>query len=201
MQTNSQLRQTAKEQLTGRWKPVLIVTLVYFVIIGACAALPKVGSLVMLLVAGPLAMAWAMMTLKLVRNGETPAVEGLFTTFCKEWYLKSVALNLLVGIYTLLWSLLLLVPGVIKALAYSMSTFVLADNPDMTCEQAICESMRLMQGHKMDLFLIMLGLFGLTLLSMLLAGIPLLWLMPYYQTVFANFYTGLKDEDAAAAQA
>lgn len=202
MQTNSQLRQTAREQLSGNWSSFLIVTIVYMVIMAALGSLQKVdyvgtlASLATIFVSGPLAIAYIMMMLKFVRTGEKPAVEGMFAAFNSTYYWKSVGLNLLVGIYTILWMLLLIVPGIIKAISYSMSTFILADNPELTCEQAVCRSMEMMNGHKMDYFLIALGLFGLTILSGLLLFIPMLWLIPYYQVVFTNFYLQLKEEQS-----
>lgn len=87
---------------------------------------------------------------------------------------------LLIMIFTFLWTLLLIVPGIIKSLSYSLAPYILADNPELTANEAINRSMQMMQGHKMDLFLIVLGYAGFALLSILALGIPLLWLYPYY---------------------
>ena len=87
---------------------------------------------------------------------------------------------------------MLIIPGIIKALSYSLAPFILADNPEFSANQAIDQSMKMMKGHKMDLFLMMLGYMGLIMLSILALGIPLLWLAPYYQAVLAKFYEEVK---------
>lgn len=112
-------------------------------------------------------------------------------------YLRIFLTMLLVQIYTVLWMLLLIVPGIIKSYSYSMTSFVLADNPDMKYDAAIEESMRLMKGHKMDLFLLDLSMIGWGILSLLTAGIGLLFLAPYNTTAHAHFYEGLLAEDNA----
>ena len=199
MKTNTQLRQVAKEQLTGNYTAFVIVTLVYLFIVGACSSVKYAGSLRSVLLAVPAAFAFVMMQLAFVRNGEKPTVEGLFRTFNSQWYLKTICLQLLMGIYTFLWTLLLVVPGIIKSISYAMAPYILADNPEIGCEEAICRSMKMMDGHKMDYFLMLLGYVGLTLLSVVLFCIPMLWLIPYYQVVFTNFYLELKNEAEAAA--
>ena len=81
-----------------------------------------------------------------------------------------------------------------------MAPYILADNPELSSEQAICRSMEMMEGHKMDYFLIWLGYLVLALLSILLLYIPMLWIAPYYQVVFTNFYLGLKEEAKTVAE-
>ena len=129
--------------------------------------------------------------LKFSRTGELK-VESIFGPFNSTYYLKTVCVALLTAIYTFLWTLLLIVPGVIKGLSYFLAPYILVDNPELNAEQAICRSMEMMKGHKMDLFLITLGYVGLGILSMFLLFIPMLWLVPYYLTVYAKFYEEVK---------
>lgn len=75
-----------------------------------------------------------------------------------------------------------------------MTEFILKDNPDMNGEQAICESMRMMQGHKMQLFLLDLSMIGWVILSCLTAGIGFLFLVPYVYSAHAHFYEELKEQ-------
>ena len=194
MKTNPQLRRAASAQLKGHYTNFVIVTLVYLLIVCACSSVKYASTLLTVLLAFPAAFAFVMMQLDFVRNGENPTVEGLLRTYNKQWYLKTICLQLLMGIYTFLWTLLLVVPGIIKSISYAMAPYILADNPEIGCDEAICRSMKMMDGHKMDYFLILLGYVGLTLLSMLLLCIPLLWIMPYYQVVFTNFYLELKND-------
>jgi len=202
MKTNPELRNEAKAFMAGNWKSAVIITLVNVLIITAFELLNIGDSIVTkilyfvlaMLVLLPLNYGYLMTFLRFSR-GENLAVENLFAMFKGDYYKKSVVLGLLVGIYTLLWTLLLIVPGLIKSLSYALAPYIMIDNPELSAEEAICKSMKMMEGHKMDLFLIQLGYVGLGLLSMLLLGIPLLWLMPYYQVVYAKFYEEIKNEN------
>lgn len=202
MKTNPELRNEAKAFMAGNWKSAVIITLVNFLIITAFELLNIgdstitkilyfVGLIAVLL---PLNYGYLMTFLRFSR-GENLAVENLFAMFKGDYYKKSVVLGLLNMVYTLLWTLLLIVPGLIKSLSYALAPYIMIDNPELSAEEAICKSMKMMEGHKMDLFLIQLGYAGLGLLSMLLLGIPLLWLMPYYQVVYAKFYEEIKNEN------
>ena len=98
------------------------------------------------------------------------------------------------GIYIVLWALLLIIPGVIKALSYSMATYVIAENPEMRAEEAIQRSMKMMDGHKMELFILFLIGFGLVILSIFTLFIGLLWIMPWMQVAMAKFYLYVKED-------
>lgn len=200
MKTNSQLRQAASLQLQGHYGSFVVVMLVYFVIAIVCSVIPAIGTLLSLLVSAPIAFALTMMALAFVRRGEEPTVGGLFQTFNGQWYLKTICLQLLMYIYVFLWTLLLIVPGIVKGISYAMAPYILMDNPEIGAEQAICRSMKMMDGHKMDYFLLALRYGILAVLSLLLLGIPLLWLASYYQVTFSNFYLSLKADAEEAAE-
>lgn len=102
---------------------------------------------------------------------------------------------LLKGIYTLLWSLLLIIPGIVKSYSYAMTEFVLVDRPDLAYNEAIEESMRLMQGNKWRLFVLDLSFLGWALLCILTLGIGYLFLAPYMEVAHAHFYADLKADD------
>ena len=109
---------------------------------------------------------------------------------------------LLPGIYVFLWSLLLLIPGIIKSMAYSLSYFIVRDNPDIAVDDCIYLSRKLMKGHKWEMFLLQLGF---ALLSVLVGGITLgiglLWMIPYLYCAYARFYERLKEEEWQDASA
>ncbi len=205
MKTNSEIRLSARETLKGKWGRVVVPTLVYGLLAGVIASIAQDDNLPLLLIyivlaigiLLPLGFGFTMMFLHFVRDGKQPAVESLFGAFNETYYKKSVITMLLVGIYTFLWSLLLLIPGIIKSLSYSMTAMILAENPELGADEAIDRSIAMMNGHKMDLFLLLLGYAGLALLSALLLFIPLLWIIPYYNTALAKFYLELKNEQAA----
>ena len=215
MKTNSQIRQESLAAMRGNWGSAVVVAIVYLMIIFAgsfvAALLGKVvgapvdsgvqellNLLVSIFVAYPMSFSLAKLFLGFVRGEQQLYVGGVFSAFKAPCYGKSVGLYLLISIYTFLWALLLIVPGIIKSLAYSLAPYVLADNPELTADQAISRSMAMMKGHKMDLFLMVLGYVGFGLLSLLALGIPLLWLHPYYQTIMAKFYEEVKSEQTAA---
>lgn len=99
------------------------------------------------------------------------------------------------GVYTFLWALLLIIPGIVKGYSYAMTEFVLADRPDLAYNEAIEESMRLMQGNKWRLFVLDLSFLGWALLCILTLGIGYLFLAPYMEVAHAHFYADLKADD------
>lgn len=207
MKTNSQIRQDAREIMRGNWLAAALVVFVYtllavlFSVLQCCTDDPMVlatlsfaSLLYSFIVLMPVAFAMSKIFLELARNGSKPQVGDLFSIFKSPLYGKAILLQLLVGIFTFLWSLLLLIPGIIKSISYAMALYVQIDNPNLTPMEAINKSQQMMRGHKMDLFLIMLGMMGWILLSFITFGIAIFWIIPYYDTVFAKFYLELKAE-------
>lgn len=97
--------------------------------------------------------------------------------------------------YILLWALLLIIPGIIKGYSYAMTPYILEDRPELSGDKAIEESMRMMSGHKWELFCLHLSFIGWELLCLLTLGIGQLWLKPYISTAEAAFYENLKAEE------
>ncbi len=95
---------------------------------------------------------------------------------------------LLRGIFVFLWSLLFVIPGIVAALSYSMTPFIMAENPDMTPSEAIAASKEMMNGHKWRLFCLDFSFFGWTLLCSLTMNIGYLALNPYTCAAYAAFY-------------
>ncbi len=103
-------------------------------------------------------------------------------------FLKAFGLVLFMGLFVFLWSLLLVVPGIIAAYRYYMAPYLMAQHPEMGIREAVNESKRLMSGHKGRLFCLQLSFIGWALLASLTFGIGYLWLIPYVQTSMAAFY-------------
>lgn len=184
MKSNAEIRKETRTLMSGNWSTMVLLALVF----GVIYTLTSMSFPLVLLVYCPLALGLVISMLSLVRRTKQVKVNDLFSAFNSTYYWKSMGLGVLIGVYTFLWSLLLVVPGIVKAYSYFLAPYILADNPDITADEAICRSMRLMEGHKMQLFLMSLGYIGLTLLSALLLFIPMLWLTPYYNAVYAKFY-------------
>ena len=109
-------------------------------------------------------------------------------------FLKSFLLYLLVNLYLFLWTLLFIIPGIIKSFSYAMTYFIINDHPEYSLNQAITESRRMMDGHKMEYFILCLSFIGWFILSCITLGIGFLWLIPYFYTTSAAFYEEIAEE-------
>lgn len=128
--------------------------------------------------------------LRFVR-GEMPPVSELFA--CFRIYKPTVLAMLLRGVYTFLWSLLFLIPGIVKSYAYSMVPYIIYENPNLTAKQAIALSCKLTDGYKWDLFILDLSFIGWNLLSVITGGIlGILYVYPYMGVTHATVYEHLK---------
>lgn len=112
--------------------------------------------------------------------------ETLFTYFT-HWKTTSVS-RLLRSLYTLLWSFLFIIPGIIAAYSYAMTDYILAEHPDMTASEAIERSKEMMSGNRFRLFCLQISFIGWSILCALTLGIGNLWLRPYLQAATAAFY-------------
>ena len=104
-------------------------------------------------------------------------------------FLRLLVLTILTGIFTFLWSLLLVIPGIIAAYRYSQAVYLLLDHPELSPMDCIRESSRLMKGHKWELFVLNLSFIGWVLLTM----IPLvsIYVSPYMELTYAGYYNRL----------
>ena len=114
--------------------------------------------------------------------------------------LKLVVLSFVINLFISLWSLLLFVPGVIKAISYSQAIMIMLENPNMDIMTAIKESQRMMNGHKMEYFVLDLSFIPWMLLVMLTFGIASLWVSPYMQITMVNYYNALKNPNQSSAK-
>lgn len=106
----------------------------------------------------------------------------------------NIVLGLLIGIFTFLWSLLFIIPGIVKSYAYSMAYFIKIDHPEYTATQALDESQKIMKGNKMKLFLLDLSFIGWIILGSLCFGIGTLWVTAYMEAAHAEFYRDIIGE-------
>jgi uncharacterized membrane protein len=189
MLSNADIRYAARERLKGNWGMAVLVVFLYSIIIGAVSSVPILGYIAYFILMGPFVFGLAVYFLQLTR-GQRPELSVMFSGF--QQFGVTLVLFLLVSIFTFLWSLLLIVPGIIAALRYSMAFFILSDNPGMSAMEAIRQSAEMTKGHKGKLFMLFLSFIGWYLLTILTLGIGLLWLAPYVQTSMAAFYEQLK---------
>lgn len=95
-------------------------------------------------------------------------------------------------IFVMLWSLLLIIPGIIKYYAYRMTPYILAENPDMKSRDALELSESLTNGHKMEMFILDLSFLGWYLLGILAMGIGVIFVRPYADATMVQLYDTLK---------
>lgn len=193
MLQNYEIRARAWSAMSGKWGTCAIIFVIYFILLTGLSFIPIVGSFGTILVSGPFALGLAIIFLRLVRE-ESIDIGMLFKGF--DDFMRSFVAGLLVAIYTLLWTLLLIVPGIIAGLSYSMAFFILSDNPNIGPNEAIGKSKEMMRGHKMELFLLQLSFIGWILLGIISFGIGYLWIGSYYSAAMAVFYQEIRGENA-----
>ena len=104
--------------------------------------------------------------------------------------------GLLESLFTFLWALLLIIPGIIKSIGYSLVTFILADEKynELSYTQVLKKSEEMMQGHKMDYFVLQLSFIGWHLLAIFTLGLLEIWILPYENTATYKFLNDVKED-------
>lgn len=197
MDTNQGYKNRALANLDKAWAPAAIATLIFYVVTLAITYSIEFGigseySLLATLITLPLSYGILVLFLDFAR-GEKIENSKLFDGY-KYGFQRIFTTGLLQLIYTVLWYLLLIIPGIIKSYSYSMTYYILKDNPELKNNAAIEKSMQMMNGHKMDLFLLHLSFIGWAILCLLTMGIGFLFLIPYMYTAQAHFYEDLKKQ-------
>ncbi|MGX5390140.1 DUF975 family protein [Bacillus thuringiensis] len=200
----SDLKETALDSLEGNWGIAVGATLIIFILIQVVGVVidwgfskiydwGEIGGLISFLITSPLTLGGYYLTLNIIRQ-EQPHISNIFI-WCIDMrkLLNSFLVYLLLYFYLILWTLLLIVPGIIKSISYTMTYFVLNDHPEYTMNQAITKSRHMMNGHKIKYMILYLSFVGWFMLSLITLGIGFLWLIPYFHTTKAAFY-----EDIAA---
>ncbi len=162
------------------------------VVLGAVGAASIVGIAVSVFLQNPLEVSGKRF---FFLNSYQPADLGeLKYSFTQGHYLPIVKTMFLTSLYTFLWSLLLIIPGIIKSYSYRMVPFILAEDPTMDSKQAIDLSRSMMNGNKWRAFVLDLSFIGWYLLSALTAGLLLIfWVGPYVEATDAELYRALRE--------
>lgn len=214
---NSELKKKALEQLKGHWVQAVIVGVIFWLLTvsyttgkstykefkyicenGTLIGIDQINEsqnkklawAIGLLLDGAMNFGLVAFFLKLVRKGET-AISDIFSGF--KYYIKTFVLNLLYVIFILLWTLLLIFPGIIAAFNYSMAYYIMHDNPEIGGYEAIEISKKMMDGHKGELLYLYFSFLGWFILEIVTFGIASIWIQPYFYATKANFYEDIKD--------
>lgn len=219
---NSELMRSAREALKGKWGLAIGTWLVYTVIYTAIGIIPFVGQFVdILILTGPFGLGVAIFFLTIARNQETH-LNYIFRGF--DRFKVAFIANILICVFTLLWTLLLIVPGIIAGLSYAMTYFILADDEYISAKEALEKSKIIMYGYKSKLFWLGMRIMGVPFLILTIlmvvgrafrippvnSGLIIIWglallvlliaiifLLPYMQVSYAKFYDDIKDNPIA----
>ncbi len=189
----------AKEQIKGKIGVLFVISLIVFGISLLPSFIPYIGGLVSeIFIIPAFSLSLCLIYLK-IADGREIAIGNVFDGFNYFW--GAFKVTFLTSLFTFLWTLLFIVPGIIKAYSYSMALYIYADNPDMGALDAINKSREIMNGHKMDLFVLMLSFIGWGLLSVITFGIVGIYAIPYISATYAGFYRSLCDNTQTPEQA
>lgn len=208
MKSNQYYKNEALSALRGNWANALVATIIFIALalfFSSNDAInsyyqrvvinPFIGyslSFVSLFVLLPLAAGYSNSMRVLLETGDNRLTNNSFSLGFGNW-LHVVWGMVLSTIYIFLWILLLIIPGIIKSYSYALTPYILVEHPEMSANEAIEESMRLMDGHKFDLFYLQLSFIGWAILSILSLGLGVFWLIPYQMTAQAAFYRDIKN--------
>ncbi|WP_144697183.1 DUF975 family protein [Fictibacillus phosphorivorans] len=217
---NKEIKQQARLRLKGQWGTAALFTLLfsstYYLIpliievnlSGGWSAWlnqptdelngPTFSTFIITLVLLPLYIGYLWTFLSVIRTVEKINVSSLFQAFSEiSTYVKILGAYLVMMVYLILWSLLLLIPGIIKAFSYSQTYFVLKDHPGIGINAAIKKSRKLMDGYKWKFFVLHISFLGWGILCVLSLGIGFFWLAPYMSASYAAFYNDLVNDHQA----
>jgi len=199
-----EMKLKAKEHLSGNW-PVVIITVFIFLaltqlftnqdrVVTLSNGESMVNSssaffnLLSFILTGPLT--YGLMVFFRRLREQTANIKDLFDGFSR--FGATFLLNLLTTVFVVLWSLLLIIPGIIAAIRYTMAYLIMTENPDMTALECITASKMMMEGHKMEFFSFALSFLGWFLLGLVTLGLGFLYVIPYYNASKVEFYENLK---------
>jgi uncharacterized membrane protein len=213
---NKQLMADARNSLSGNWGMAVLGYILYAVLIfsfyififsstlfvgvvsglsggdieAAASSMKFVSQIVQLLISGALTVGFCGFFLGIVQEAQA-RLELLFIGFRRFW--KSFGTYFFYSLFVLLWTLLLIIPGIIATFRYAMAFFIIADDEDCGALEAISRSKQMMKGNKWKFFCLHWRFFWWWLLATFFTGgIGYLWLVPYMQTSFAAFYEDVK---------
>ena len=198
MWNKDELKIRGKEVFLRNYWPTVVVMIVAAAVTALGAGIEKKWDVagvtvgVMILLTGPLAVGTARFALN-NREGRGN-IEDLAIAY-KQNFGNVIVTMLLYHLFIALWAMLLVVPGIVKAYEYRMVPYILAENPDIDWHDAFALSKEMMNGQKMDAFMLDLSFIGWWLLTAMTGGVlGVFWTNPYYQQTCAEPYVTLRDQ-------
>ena len=191
MISNFQIRAAARRLLGGKifdqkWLIPMVGCLIYDAVVSITS---NIG--VGLLLVGFFELSLATFLLHPVRTGEDANLGDLIKGFTAPNAVSSFLTGIMKNIFIALWTLLFIIPGLVKLYSYALTGYIRHDRPELSYSETITESRRLMNGHKLDLFLLDLSFIGWYLLGALCCGVGTFFVIPYHQLSRALFYEAI----------
>lgn len=186
-----QLMQKARNLLAPHWVLSIGVCLVYGLAVAVPAELNSYGEMLSFLLAGPLQLGLCFFFLNLVRGEET-RFELLFEGF--KPLLTVLLCYAIIAALTILGLILLIVPGIIVALGFSMTYYIIVDDPEITFQVALEQSWKLTDGFKMELLVLNLRFIPWYILGILCLIVGVFAVIPWHNTTLALYYEHLKEQ-------
>ncbi len=186
---NSEITKSVQVALAGLWGLAIGAYLIIAVINMVLGNIPLMGWAACLILNGSFSVGLAIFSLNLIR-GKKVFFNQIFDGL--SHFGVSMVAYLHVFFYTFLWTLLFLVPGIIAFLSYSMTFYIIADNPRISEKEARTRSIEMMQGKKWKLFCLYCRFIGWFFLSIVTLGLGFLFLAPYVGISVAKFYDDIK---------
>lgn len=196
--SSSEFRALAREQMKNRFWMLFVASLIITAVEAGVsgASLGILGIIVL----GPLAVGLSYYLLDFIEvRNKGDKFEIMMEGF-KKSLVNSIVAGLLNMVFVFLWSLLFIIPGIIKALAYSMYPYIIAENPEIDAMEALRKSEEMMRGNKTRLFSLYLSFIGWFILTIFTFGIGMFFLLPYVQVSVANFYADLRGPKVIEAE-
>lgn len=189
MKSRIEIKERAKVNFNKQYWMCVLAFTIYTVIPGVLSG--ATAGIAALLLMPPITVGYAYFCLRVYRD-ETCDIAEFFTVGFKD-YGKSLVGILWMYLFTFLWSLLFIIPGIVKAISYSMTPYILAEREDVSAKDALVLSMEMTNGHKAEIFVMMLSFIGWLILSGLTFGIlAIFYTGPYMATSLAGIYEELK---------
>ena len=188
----SEAKRLGKQNMKQQWGPSLLVLVIYAVLIACGNVIPVLGALA---IAGPLTYGLYYIYHYASKGGKINYWD-IFKGFENNFGDTFLA-HILVSIYTFLWSLLFIIPGIIKAYSYAMTMYVMAREDNIDCSEAIKKSIDYMKGNKMRLFMLDLSFLGWDILEALTFGILAVYVEPWKLHAKTLFFNDIYDKNNA----
>lgn len=196
------MKEHAKKQIEGKIFTLLAIYIIVFAASSIISfVLGPISGIVTLLIAGPIALAQAFIYLGITKKSRMPKIEDLLIGFKGDNFLRTLIAYIRYEVFVFLWTLLFIIPGIIKSISYSQMFYLMADDEKLEAGAAQRKSMEMMEGHKWEYFVLQLSFIPWHLLGIITLGIAYVWVIPYIETTMAEYHVRLVNDGKPLAKA